>query len=594
VRTAGSAVLHGLDHRLGPGRVEDALSRQVTRESGVLLGLFLVELLFELTDDITADIGEARLDEQAAQLDAHPVIPDARHQAHGDQVHCLRVGMVDRRTMGEDLRDDDPATRPDDASQLGKRTAGILEVHEDALGVRRAERRLAEWQAVGIALDEVDQREEPGRLQAFAGLGQECRRMIVADDTSRLSHQTRETWQEHAGAAPELEHGLALLQGEPLEASGGHLADERHERLLFEPGRRGRRRRLVIGGGIVQRGDQRLWGGCVAVLPEFPTLSHRPIMSDGPAYRDQMIDTTEIDARFGVPEHLEHRISAPDGRTLAVSEWGDPKGLPVIQFHGTPGGRIGYWIPEPEIWTRFGLRKLSFDRPGYGESTRLPGRSVVDVVADVVAIAEALRVGRFALTGGSGGGPHILACATLLPDRVVRALASSSAMPFDAPDVDFMAGMNDGNIREFSAAVAGEDALRTMLEPERTTLVERLLSGRSDFLSDDYEMPEADRIEMAKYQKAAAAHLLTALAPGIDGWVDDDLAFVKPWGFDVADCRVPVCLSYGRQDQLTPASHGDWLAAHVPGAIAWVNEATGHLGSEEEMERDLAWLGGLT
>ena len=134
--------------------------------------------------------------------------------------------------------------------------------------------------------------------------------------------------------------------------------------------------------------------------------------------------------------------------------------------------------------------------------------------------------------------------------------------------------------------------LRAVLESERATMIERLSSRRSDFMGDEYEVPEADRLEMAKYQRAAAAHILTAVAPGIDGWVDDDLAFAKPWGFDLASCRVPVALAYGRLDQLVPAQHGDWLAAHVPGAVTWVDDGTGHMGNAAQVERDLARLAG--
>jgi pimeloyl-ACP methyl ester carboxylesterase len=305
---------------------------------------------------------------------------------------------------------------------------------------------------------------------------------------------------------------------------------------------------------------------------------------------DTLIDTSTIDRDYGVPEHLEHRLILPDGRTLAVAEWGDPGGKPVITFHGTPGSRIGYWTNEPEIWKRFGLRRFSFDRPGYGDSTRLPGRIVADVVPDVVAIAKAFGLRRFAISGGSGGGPHVLACAALIPERVVRCLASVSVAPFDTDEVDFLAGMNEGNVREFGAAREGEAALRAVITPTRLEMVEALTSGRSDFLGEGYDMPEADQIEMVKHQKAAAAHLLTAVAHGIDGWVDDDIAFTKPWGFDVASCRVPVVLAYGRQDQLVPAAHGDWLAQHVPGATTWVDDDTGHMGSDAQVERDLAWL----
>jgi pimeloyl-ACP methyl ester carboxylesterase len=305
---------------------------------------------------------------------------------------------------------------------------------------------------------------------------------------------------------------------------------------------------------------------------------------------DIRIDTTTIDRDYGVPEHLEHRIRLADGRTLAVAEWGDPDGKPVVTFHGTPGSRIGYWTEEPDIYRRFGIRRLSFDRPGYGESSRLPGRSVADVVPDVVAIADAFGLRRFTVSGGSGGGPHVLACAALIPDRVVRCLASVSVAPYDAEGVDFLEGMNEGNVREFNAAREGEDALRAWIEPEREHMIESLTSGSSSYLGDSYEMSEADKAEMAKHQKAAAAHLLTAIANGIEGWVDDDMAIVKPWGFDVASCRVPVVVSYGRQDNLVPAAHGDWLSEHVAGATTWVDDDTGHMGSGEQLERDLAWL----
>jgi len=298
--------------------------------------------------------------------------------------------------------------------------------------------------------------------------------------------------------------------------------------------------------------------------------------------------STPID--LGIPEHLEHRIRTPDGRTLAVAEWGDPNGLGMFALHGTPGGRIGWWM-DPTIYARHGLRRLTVDRPGYGDSSRLRGRTIADIVADLVTIADALGIDRFAITGGSGGGPHALAAAALLPDRVLRCLGEVSIAPYTELGAEFVAGMTEGNVVEFNAARAGEEALRPILVAERSTTMERLRADRSDFLGDSYEMSEPDRIQMAKHLNRAKAHLLSCLEPGIDGWVDDDIAFTKPWGFDVRDIRVPVMLSYGRSDTLVPPAHGDWLAAHIPGAVVEITD-DGHMGNDEQVEAHMAWLAG--
>ncbi len=290
------------------------------------------------------------------------------------------------------------------------------------------------------------------------------------------------------------------------------------------------------------------------------------------------------------PAHREHRITTPDGRTLAVAEWGDPDGVPLFAFHGTPGGRISYWS-DPGIYARHGLRRLTLDRPGYGESSRLPGRVVADIVPDVLVIAGALGADRFAVTGGSGGGPHALACAAMLGDRVLRCLADVSVAPYGVEGLDWLAGMTGGNVEEFLAAQAGEEAIRAIAERERATMLERFAAGRSDFLGDGYEMSEADRAQMARHMGRIADQLGNALASGVDGWVDDDIAFTRPWGFEVETIRVPVYLAYGRADTLVPAAHGDWLAAHIPDAMVVISDA-GHLGDDATVEREMAWLAG--
>ena len=296
---------------------------------------------------------------------------------------------------------------------------------------------------------------------------------------------------------------------------------------------------------------------------------------------------THLTMAHVTPEHLEHRIRAGDGRVIAVAEWGDPAGVPMIEHHGTPGGRINYGH-EPGIYARLGIRRITFDRPGYGESTRLPGRSVADVVPDVVAIADALGIDTFAVAGGSGGGPHSLACAALLPDRVSRCLAAGSPAPWDLVDFDPMAGMNAGNVEEFTAAIAGEAAHRAVAEREGATALARLREGRADWLGDAYEMSESDRVELARDLAGALDDMEHALAPGVDGWVDDVLAHVQPWGVDLGAIRCPVRIDYGRSDAFVPAANGDWLVANVPGATAFITD-TGHMASDELYEDLLRW-----
>lgn len=294
---------------------------------------------------------------------------------------------------------------------------------------------------------------------------------------------------------------------------------------------------------------------------------------------------------INTPTHIEHLIKTPDGRTLAVAEWGDPDGVPYIGMHGTPGGRMSYW-EDPTIYARHGLRRLTYDRPGYGESTRDKGRSVADVVADVEAITQALGIDRFVVSGGSGGGPHSLATAALLPDRVIRCLAEVSIAPYPSEGLDWLDGMTEGNVDEFEAAMKGEEFHRPIAERERKTTLDRLAEGRDDFLGDGYELSEADKAVFRRHMAVAADQFFNGLAPGVDGWVDDMLAFVKPWGFEVESIRVPTLVKFGRTDNLVPPAHGDWLAAHIPNAQVSAHDSAGHGGDDADVEAVMSWIAG--
>jgi pimeloyl-ACP methyl ester carboxylesterase len=288
-------------------------------------------------------------------------------------------------------------------------------------------------------------------------------------------------------------------------------------------------------------------------------------------------------------------FETPDGRTLAFAVWGDPDGFPILALHGTPGCRLGRWARE-DLYAELGVCYVTHDRAGYGKSDRNHGRRVVDVVADVRALADELGFDQFGATGGSGGGPHVLACAALLPDRIVRAICEVGVAPLGSPGLEqeaWLAGMDPENVKEFGWALAGEDVLTPELLALQQQIEERVRIDPSSILQD-FEMSESDRAELARPETMQIIRESTFewAANGVDGWVDDDLAMLQPWGFDVADISVPVLIRYGLTDVFVPPAHGEWLAANVPGCIVKVSDSAGHMGGEPEQEiaENARWL----
>jgi pimeloyl-ACP methyl ester carboxylesterase len=284
-------------------------------------------------------------------------------------------------------------------------------------------------------------------------------------------------------------------------------------------------------------------------------------------------------------------VGSPDGRTLTVRDGGDPDGLPLLFVPGTPGSSLLY---EPQVRDaeERGIRLFSYDRPGYGGSTREQGRDVASCVGDIATVCDALDVDRFCVAGISGGGPHALAAAALLPHRVVAAAALASVAPFDAEGLDWFAGMGEQNVEEMGAVLEGEEAHRASIERQR----EELLSITPAELVESWQtlLGPAD-LEVAT--GAFADFLLEHLRAGVEqtgeGWFDDDVAFMHPWGFDVATIRVPVLLWQGKQDRFVPFGHGVWLSQHIPGVDARLTEDDGHLTIARRRMPDVhAWLVG--
>jgi pimeloyl-ACP methyl ester carboxylesterase len=286
----------------------------------------------------------------------------------------------------------------------------------------------------------------------------------------------------------------------------------------------------------------------------------------------------------------EQTTAAGDGRTLCFAEWGDPAGFPVFSLHGTPGGRLNRH-PDESKYAEAGARIITYDRPGYGGSERLPGRLVVDCVADVVAIADTLGIEQFAVVGGSGGGPHALAVAARLPDRVVRARCDVGCAPYPSEGLDWLAGMDPKNVAEFECAIEGEESLVPFVERELAEMVANVADDPSKLLAG-FELSEADRAVLQRKDLGQVIRESTddLARSGPWGWVDDDLTFVQPWGFDLSEITVPVEVRYGLTDVLVPAAHGQWLAAHVPNASVVAEADEGHLADLDKVVENTRWL----
>lgn len=254
-------------------------------------------------------------------------------------------------------------------------------------------------------------------------------------------------------------------------------------------------------------------------------------------------------------------VPLPDGRTLHAYDTGPADApLTVVWHHGTP--QIG--TPPDGLFDDHGFRWVGYDRPGYGGSTPLPGRVMAHAAADTAAVADALGIDRFAVLGASSGGPHALACAALLPDRVIAAACLASLAPPDAAGLDWHGGMAPGGAAELRAAAAGRDALAAHLaevgDAEPDVFIDR------DFA--DFATPIGGWLGRAAGQ---------GMAGGPGGFLDDDLANVTPWGFDVDQVAAPVVLLHGTGDRCVPASHSEWLADRCDTAELVLCPDEGHI-----------------
>lgn len=279
------------------------------------------------------------------------------------------------------------------------------------------------------------------------------------------------------------------------------------------------------------------------------------------------------------------RLTLRDGRTLAWEEYGPADGLPVLQFQGTPGSRYSRHAHE-DVYDRLGVRFIVFDRPGYGASSRLPGRGIAVIADDAAQLLDHLGLDSVHTSGGSGGGPHVLAFAASHADRVRAATVVVGGTPLEEEDI---AGLIQINRDAWYAAREGWQALYDLLAPMRDEVLKYPLAGFKGLME---AAPPSDKavMEDPDWQRVLVESVTEAFRPGAEGWVDEGMALTLDWDYDVADVRCSVTWWHGDHDANAPLAPVHRLIARMHGVDLRIWTDAGHL---EPYHRYEAILGEL-
>lgn len=304
---------------------------------------------------------------------------------------------------------------------------------------------------------------------------------------------------------------------------------------------------------------------------------------------DDLSQGSRMSARTG-------SVRTPDGRILAYLDGGAPAGYPVIGLHGTPGCRLNR-LADDSVYVEAGVRYVTTDRAGYGQSTRHHGRCVADEASDVRTIADALGLEQFSVVGGSGGGPHALACAALLRSRVERVACQSSLAPLGPLGLsraDWLDGMDPESAAELTWAEAGEATLTVAMERAQRLMERRISNHPAALIGKEANSGDVDFLLRPEVIEAFRRIIPEQARHGVGGSVDDILALTGSWGFDLSSIEVPVLLTFGDEDSTCPVAHGRFLAQAIWSAVVIETHGGGHFAADPRAEvlATHQWLAG--
>lgn len=279
---------------------------------------------------------------------------------------------------------------------------------------------------------------------------------------------------------------------------------------------------------------------------------------------------------------IDTAMTLPDGRSLAYTDCGAPAGPLVVYFHGAPTSRLDLAGLE-ESFSALGVRAVSPDRPGYGRSSPQAGRGFSDWSHDVAALADYLGVERFAVMGLSSGGPYAVACAALLPQRIIGAGVIAGVTDMGWPG----AWEGFGQLEATLMRIGDEAAAVRWCE-------ERYGPGGSKFFEDIGELAPAD-VALLEDQTVAAGFFTTvseAFHQGVGGFAQDITVQGRPWPFDPSLITAPTRVLHGQADTVVPIAHGRHTADLIPGASLTAFPDHGHLSIITEIPQLSADLTG--